>query len=372
MRAAVIALAVVGALASLGGRALAYPQFQMSRDQTCTGCHISPSGGGLLNENGQNVAEQMSTWGTNPEVLNGVLPLPKWLSVGGDFRAAGGYDQTPEKTLSAFPMQAELYGDAKLPGGFSIHVTAGVRDPQEGNTAATILWSREHYVMWHSNPDGNDGFYVRAGRFMPIFGLRLAEHPDYTRRYGGTPLYGETYGVAAEYITPKWEAHVTGFIKDPLIDPVEHDNGVAALAELRLTEHVSIGGEGMVQVSDDDKKYRGGVLAKWHIPAADLLLQGEVQFVNQEIDAGGAPNQIVGYLLASRPIGDAFLIDVGVGHYDENIRIADLDRDCVDVNIHWFMTSHIELMLTNRYEMIGWGDGGPSGGYSLLMAHYRL
>ena len=38
-------------------RAAAYPQFQLSRDQTCTNCHVSPSGGGLLTENGYNVAD---------------------------------------------------------------------------------------------------------------------------------------------------------------------------------------------------------------------------------------------------------------------------------------------------------------------------
>ena len=40
------------AVAAMAGTAAAYPQFQLSRDQTCTGCHLSPAGGGLLNENG--------------------------------------------------------------------------------------------------------------------------------------------------------------------------------------------------------------------------------------------------------------------------------------------------------------------------------
>ena len=47
-----LVLGVAAALTLVGGTAHAYPQFQMSRDQTCTGCHLSPSGGGLLNENG--------------------------------------------------------------------------------------------------------------------------------------------------------------------------------------------------------------------------------------------------------------------------------------------------------------------------------
>ena len=30
----------------------------------------------------------------------------------------------------------------------------------------------------------------------------------------------ETYGAAIEYVKDKYEAHLTGFIRDPLIDPV--------------------------------------------------------------------------------------------------------------------------------------------------------
>ena len=36
------------------------------------------------------------------------------------------------------------------------------------------------------------------------------------------------------------------------------------------------------------------------------------------------------------------------------------------------MTSHLELVLNARFEMIAFGAGGPSAGYSLLQLHYRL
>ena len=42
--AVVVTLAVIG----LAHRADAYPQYQLGRDATCTGCHLSPAGGGLL------------------------------------------------------------------------------------------------------------------------------------------------------------------------------------------------------------------------------------------------------------------------------------------------------------------------------------
>ncbi len=88
--------------------------------------------------------------------------------------------------------------------------------------------------------------------------------------------------------------------------------------------------------------------------------------------AGGAPMKLIGYFLATWQPKEFLMVDVGLGHYDSNLRIKDLDRDCVDLNLHWFATSHLELILTNRYEMLAFGNGGPSGAYSLLQVHYRL
>jgi len=114
------------------------------------------------------------------------------------------------------------------------------------------------------------------------------------------------------------------------------------------------------------------------VPDARLLVQGEVQFVNQLIDEtpsnpdGGAPRQIVAFVVGSLGLTDHLLLDVGLGHFDQNLRIRDVDRDAVDVNLHYFLTSHVELVWNARYEMIGLSAGGPSSGYSLLQLHYRL
>jgi hypothetical protein len=377
MNARRVALAAVLAICALAGRrAEAYPQYQLSRDQTCSDCHLSPAGGGLLSENGYQVAETFSQFGTSPQFMYDKIPLPTWLDLGGDVRGATGYVKTPQGAFTLFPMQADVYVRGHYQG-FSVEATVGARPAQwvTGNGTPAVLdrfWSREHYLMWQQ--DGNDGLFVRVGRFMPVFGLRFAEHPDYNRRYGGTQLYSETYGAAVEYVTQKWEAHVTGFIEDPLIDPVVHDNGVAAYAEVRPIKQFSIGGEAMVAGHDDQTTIRGGVTAKYYAEPADVLIQGELQFVHQDVTGPHDPNQLVGYLMASRTFGQAVMLDVGLGHYDEDLAIQGLDRDAVDVNLHWFTTSHLELVLQNRIEGIGVGQstGGPSSGWTLLHVHYRL
>ena len=368
----VLVAAVVVAVVLWPGLAGAYPQFQISRSQTCTDCHLSPAGGGPLRENGLIVAESLSQFGTPPEFFYGAIPAPSWLVLGGELRGASGYIQSPEKLLASFPMQIEATARAAFGPGLSLQVTAGPRISEVGKESKTFAWSREHFLMWQQDPDASTGLYVRAGRFMPVFGLRLVEHPTYIRRWGGTPLYGETYGLAVEYIDPRFEGHVTGFIKDQILDTPDHSNGVAGLGEYRINEHLSVGAEGMFTRSTDEKKYRVGALAKLYLDAPELLLSFEGQFMNQLIEPRGAPKQIIAYLLASRFVNPAFLIDLGLGFFDENVQITQLHREAVDLNVHWFATSHVEAIFTGRFETLAFGAGGPNAGYALAQLHYRL
>ena len=363
------ALLIIVVLAIAGGRADAYPQFQLLRDATCSGCHISPSGGGLLSENGLNTAEEISALGTNPEFMYGKIPTPEWLQIGGDLRGQWGYLQAPQRYLLGIPMQADIYG-AATKGNFSLHLTVGMRPPQQDNKALTYVWAREVYVQWQQEAGAREGLFVRGGRFMPVFGLRWLEHPLYVRRYGGTPLFSDTYGVAAEYVTNRFEGHLTGFVKDPLIDPVRHSSGGAAYAELRLSDKTQIGAGGMVEVSSFDHTFRGGLTVK-QVLTDELMLQGELQVVNPHVSDYGY-TQLVTELMATYMGPKGLMIDAGWGHYDENLRIKDLDRDSIDVNVHFFATSHLELMVVNRVEFLALGKGGPTGAYSMLQGHYRL
>jgi hypothetical protein len=371
----VLALALIGA-ASRG--AAAYPQYQLSRDRTCAGCHLSPAGGGLLTENGYSIAETQAQLTDSSAFMYGLFKLPGWLAVGGDLRSSTGYIRTPDSGFAFIPMQGDVYASATAKG-FTLHVTVGARPAQwlTGNATPAILdrfWSREHYAMWQQDENGHDGLFVRVGRFMPVFGLRFAEHPDYTRQFGGTPLYGETYGAAVEYIKDTWEAHVTGFIEDPLIDTVVHDSGGAGYAEVRLSPRLQLGGELMVTSSDGLARVRGGATGKLYVPSADTLIQAELQVVHQQVHGPRSPNQIVGYAMASKFFGSAVMLDVGLGHFDENLAISGLDRDALDVNLHFFLDSHLELVWQNRVEVLGLAQstGGPTGAWSLLHAHYRL
>lgn len=364
-------LVIVALLVLATRTAVAYPQFQLSKDATCSGCHLSPAGGGLLSENGRTTAETISQLGTDASVFYGALTLPSWLVLGGDLRGAAGVSAAPSARAVMFPMQAELAAEATL-GAWSAHVTAGMRDPQDGNLARTLFASREHWVQWHDDPGASAGWFARAGRFMPVFGLRLAEHVAFDRRYGGTPLYGEAYGVEGTYVSPAWEVHATAFVHDRLVpDSIERGDGATVYAEARVTDATAIGVESKLDLTVDDRKVFAGATAKHYFDAPEILVEAEAQVIDQHVRAGGADVQLVGYVLGSLFLG-AFMIDLGVGAYAPDTSVRYLDREVADVNVHWFATSHLELLWTSRFEMLELGEGGPSSGYSLVQAHYRL
>ena len=59
MRAAPFSILAVLAVVATAGVAHAYPQYQLSREQTCASCHVSPVGGGLLDLGFGRRAERM-------------------------------------------------------------------------------------------------------------------------------------------------------------------------------------------------------------------------------------------------------------------------------------------------------------------------
>lgn len=363
---------VIAFVAVVGMRtAAAYPQFQLARDQTCTGCHISPDGGGLLNENGASVAETISQWGTNPEFMYGALSTPSWLQLGGDLRGAAGFVYPGVSSAAAYPMQVDIDGRAET-HGVSANVVVGFRSYNEEATPLHVIWPREHYLMWQQNPGENEGFYIRAGHLMPTYGLRLAEHVVYTQRFGGKPLFHEVYALAASYVRAAYEVHATGFIHDPYGEPAEKGDGAAVYGEARFAERASIGIEGKLAKSDDFTAVFGGLTGKYYIAGADTLLMAEAEIIQRNYDANiDNVRQLAGYIMATHPLPSALLLDVGVGHFTQDTRVKGLYRDAIDVNLHWFATSHIEFLLTTRLELVD-GGSGPNGGYALAQLHYRL
>ncbi len=350
----------------------AYPRFQLSSGSVrCQDCHLSPAGGGLIDDYGRLEASDTISRGGDGALLHGAWEPPSWLALGGDLRAATGVKhEGDERDALAFPMQLELYGQAGA-GGVSLYLAAGLRggarDPQP--PLVERLASREHYVMFQ-----RDALYVRAGRFFPVFGLRAPDHTAYTRRYLGFGILEEPYGVAAGWAGATWEGHLHAYVPRPIafLGAGPRARGVAASYERRLADdRAALGAQARWATTEDDRVTTAGVVGKRWFDRAGLLVLGEVDVQRQDFD-GGLPGrwQLAVQAGATQTVTRGVLVGVTVHrwHPDLALRAA---RDAFDVDVQYFPWAHVELHLLGRVSAQGNNYDEP-GFLGLLQLHYYL
>lgn len=387
MRSRPLALIVVAAALVVAGTsspAVAYPQFQFSSGTSrCNQCHFAPAGGGLINGWGRSEAGDTISRGGDGGFLHGAWKPPPWLGLGGDFRAAFMNSDVGDPDGSqkiAFPMQGDVY--LRLGArGFSLNGIAGMRavarndldreSPVDQITDTNRYISREHYLMWQPAAIGP---YLRAGRFVAPYGLRLVEHIAYPRRYLGFGLFEETYGLAGGTVKPDWEVHATLFVPS-FHQPVGYrERGVAVYYERRLREKAALGAQVRAGLADDERRFQGGISGKLWVERAKLLLMSQGDFIRQQFTASGLPgrNQLVGYLSGTLIPTRGLLLGLNVQHFDEDLAIKDVARDAVGTQINFFPWAHVEVVGLARLQVLGLDDGGYREKMAMIQLHYYL
>jgi hypothetical protein len=385
------ALLVVVGLVAGAREAAAYPQFQFSSGTNrCSQCHYSPSGGGLLTSWGRDEsADTISAFGGDGAFLNGLVPLPSWLGLGGDFRLAAlsndvGNASGPENVV--FPMQLDIYGRAAIGEDWSINATVGVRGvtrPNDGSFGGRVaaagddFISREHYVMWRPSATGP---YARAGRFFAPYGIRFVEHPYFIRRYTGFNLYEETYNLSGGYVSDDWEVHGTAFGPVPAnmvsqlaaIGPQQ--SGVAGYGELRLAKMSALAGQFRLAFGDNQSRYQVGGVGKLWLEKPKILLLGEADLIHQTLTAASySQNQFVSYTGVWLFPYKGLMTSVAYERYQENLAVSTTGRNAWDLQVNFFPWAHTEAVFLGRYQFTGQGaiDGGTATMF-MFQLHYYL
>jgi len=181
-----LARAGLATLALWGGAAASFaePIFLARQYARCTGCHYSPTGGGLLTPYGRSLSrEELSTFGKSPagapagheqEFAYGALRgVTGPVSLGFDVWPAhleiesGGF-----KTTRDFLMSTDLSA-ALRHGSFTFYGELG-RQPRGDDKR---IASFEHWISYQPE----HGLGLRVGRFIPAYGIKLADHTAFTR-----------------------------------------------------------------------------------------------------------------------------------------------------------------------------------------------
>ncbi|RPI15084.1 MAG: hypothetical protein EHM58_15000 [Ignavibacteriae bacterium] len=185
-----------------------YPKFAAVTGEKCVSCHVNPTGGGMRNKYGIKTAKDFLYWKflekANKETeLN--TDINKSIQVGSDFRMIFINNQQGEGTPdfnTFFQMQAELYVHAQISKYLSLNLNPGFLIPNTfGNAALPV--KTEIYGMVHNLPAG---LYLKVGRFIPNFGIKIPEHRSFNRNLNGfyTPYAADAgfeVGIAPSLFT---------------------------------------------------------------------------------------------------------------------------------------------------------------------------
>jgi hypothetical protein len=358
----------------------AYPHYPLATgSRRCTSCHHAPAGGGLLTAHGRYAAadeiargwpwDDASGTAGDARPFHGAARLPSWADAGADARLAllstSGSDAPREWHL--IPMQADVSGRVAA-GGFSLQATAGLRASARprGQPPSSHVVSREHWAMWRpASRPGAGGFYARAGRFMPPYGLRLVDHTAYVRRSLGFDLLAESYGASAGTVHDRFELHATAFFLNPYVAEERDERGAAAYAEVRVGP-TAWGASFRWGDADTGRRAASGVTGKVFVSPAETMLLGEIDLVRQAIGQDSR-DQLVTYAAAVvRPTRGAY---AAATHefFDEDLAVRDVERQAIGGWLAYVPRAWLEILAVGRTQFIG---RGQRASVAMLMMHY--
>lgn len=298
------------------------------RDRRCTlncgACHVNPTGGGMRNPAGVFYSRQvLPSFGQRPapetgpgrarfdifrgfsgwepstvaasevaERYGSIDPDPTF-DYGFDLRSAVFVPlEASDRDTAAFPMQADLYLMSRPLDRLVLYGTVGLMgskqrtydDLEERTGFQQLVAARELYVMADRLPYNA---YVRAGRFAPPFGWRLADHTSFVRRELGFDQNRQVFGIEGG-LNPNYPyANLAVFYQgaDAWPGDVEKEGvGFAATAGYRdLAAHVGASVQGLDRF-DGPEELIGGL--NWGINLYPLTYLGEVDLRRRFADGG--------------------------------------------------------------------------------------
>ena len=215
------------------GAAQAEPMFLSRQYTRCTTCHYSPTGGGLLTPYGRSLSRQeLSGTGAAPQPTQSGAPGQEEqflfgllgdslhpVHIGVDLRPAYlSLDFSGTHLNQTMLMTADVLA-AYRSHGFTLYGEFGREPAVPGSQQGAKITS---YEYWASH-ESDDGYGFRLGRFLPAYGIRLADHTAYTRSNLGFDVSNEVYGLEFSHSSDNRLLQVS--IGPGYADSLLHDDG---------------------------------------------------------------------------------------------------------------------------------------------------
>ncbi len=355
--------------------AQAYPEMVRYGYVNCNACHISLTGGGLLNDYGREISrEKLAIWKSSDEKSKehlfayGILsdsPLQKHIKAGGDVRSVYYYinDDTKRQARTIF-MQGDFEA-AYVSPKWTVSGTAGIEQPVPGRNVSFI--SRRHYVQYTVSDEIN----LRGGKFFPAYGINTADHITLTRDPLQLGYNFESYNLEFSYISEQWNAFFTAILGRFDTRQSQQDRGFAAQGAFSPTEKIKLGANLWYGERPMQSRWLAGPFGLVTF-TPDLILQTEIDFqflkpnTSALIQKGVATTQKLSYEVIEG------LWVYGLQEYGKFDFMSERSQaETYGIGVQIFPRSHFEFNLA--YQRARQGGGSRNFyDYAWLMSHFYL
>lgn len=161
----------------------------------CMACHVSATGGGLLNDYGRSLSKDMmstlSLYKGFEKPFYGAVENSENIKVGGQYRTLQTWGENNQvKVKQQFTMQNNVEFGVKYAEAFLIG-TLGTKEGPDNSPNKREFLSERHYIQWETAPDSR----LRVGKFRQHFGINQPNHTRFTKASVGFGSYSETYNL---------------------------------------------------------------------------------------------------------------------------------------------------------------------------------
>jgi hypothetical protein len=331
----------------------------------CTACHVSPSGGGVLNRYGRSLSKELiSSWSTEKEdgFLHGLInteTVDDWLALGGDIRGLQVHQENDLiKRGRWITMQAGLEV-AVLQPLWSLVAFIGQQNVQLNE------W-KEYSPRYYALINPMESLYFKVGRFLPNFGIN---HPDHIFSTRGPLQFG--YGMEKSTAEVSWLGENWNFIISRYATPKEtsanHQTGTTAVVTYTLGNFKS--GVQYLSENDDhqDRKIIGALgYLGWTKEFGTLI-----ELDRQTTTALGAndKNGISFLQKSSYEVSKGLHVLALNDYFQADLKNGATKNYKFGPGIQWFPRPHLDIQAFWTREQT---STSKEGDYAWLVLHYYL
>lgn len=384
------------------------------RDRRCTldcsGCHVTPTGGGLRTPMGRYYGEEvLPMFGRGPgddvdtsayldegypdegsyRLFSGfegwwpgelshrdldnrtgrINPEPVW-QIGGDARSMIYTVLGEDGETSVFPMQFDVDVAVHPMSNLTAYMSVGLqgdRDLDYGADADALDYFtiREAYVMLHDLPMGG---YVRAGHMQLPYGWRLPDHTAFTRRGAFDQyrhVFGAEIGVGANYGWANLAVWGQGADWWPG-DRLSQGHGITAQGGFRKLGYTLGGSLHFMSGEGGREEFMAGPL--WSLNLYPVIWLGELAYRQDQIDgelthAAHALHEI--QFLGLKGLTPRLRYE----WTDPNMDIIDNHSHRIEAGVEWNVYKYIQLNIAYRNDI---NVGRANSSALLAMIHFWL